>query len=254
MNNQICKNCDYTFDGNFCSNCGQKTNTKRLDWNYLKDEAKYTFLHLNNGLLYTSKQLLTRPGDMVKEFIDGKRVKHYKPILLVFVLAGVSTFLAHYNGDLMIMEKLNTPNSKNAFSSKDFSKVFGEYYTLIQLLSVPIISVCTWLAFRKWGYNFIENIIINSFATAQLMIIGILFTPIKFLCANTSFLFISSAIIGFGSYGFNIWLYLKLYKDKDLGHIILRLLLVLFYVALLLIISIIIGVLFVLFIKHPLKT
>ncbi len=244
MHHNLCKNCENTFEGNYCSNCGQKTSTKRLDLNYLKDEAKYTFLHLNNGLLYTSKQLLTRPGEMVKEFIEGKRVKHYKPILMVFVLAGITTFLAHYNGDLKIIEEMKVSNSKNSFNPDTFGKIFTEYYTLIQLITVPFISICTWLAFRKWGYNFIENIIINSFATAQLMIIGILFTPIKYLCANTGFIFISSAIIGFGAYGFNIWLYLKLYKDKDLGEIILRILLTLFYLFLIFLLGIIIVVIY----------
>ena len=236
MNQNPCKNCANTLEGNFCSNCGQKTNTKRLDWNYIYDEAKYTFLHLNNGLFYTTKELLTRPGDMVREFIEGKRVKHYKPILLVFVLAGISTILAHYNGDLLFLEKMNDPNQKKLFGPKGLSNIFSEYYTLMQVISVPLISVCTWLAFKKWGYNFIENIIINSFATAQLLIIGIIFTPVKFLCANTGFALLSSSLIGFGSYGFNIWLYLKLYKGQDLGFIILRLLLALFYFGLLFII------------------
>ena len=93
MHHNLCKNCEHTHEGNFCSSCGQKTNTKTLDWHYILDELKYTFLHINGGLLYTSKQLLTRPGDMTREFIEGKRVKHYKPILLVFVLSGIAAFL-----------------------------------------------------------------------------------------------------------------------------------------------------------------
>ncbi len=242
MHTNLCKNCEHIFQGNFCSNCGQKTNTKRLDIHYLYDELKYTFLHINNGLLFTAKQLLTRPGDMVREFINGKRVKHYKPILLVFVLAGISTILLHYNGDLIVLEKLNNSNKKNIFNSNNFSNIMTKYYTLIQLVSIPIVSICSWLAFRKWGYNYIENIIINSFATAQLMIIGILATPIKYAIINSNYFVLINTIIGIGSYGFNIWLYLKLYKDKDLGFTILRILLFLFYFAILFTLLIIIGV------------
>ena len=117
-----------------------------------------------------------------------------------------------------------------------------KYYTLIQLVSIPIVSICSWLAFRKWGYNYIENIIINSFATAQLMIIGILATPIKYAIINSNYFVLINTIIGIGSYGFNIWLYLKLYKDRDLGFTILRILLFLFYFAILFTLLIIIGV------------
>ena len=33
---------------------------------------------------------------MVKEYLDGKRIKHYKPILMVFVLSGITGLLLHY--------------------------------------------------------------------------------------------------------------------------------------------------------------
>lgn len=221
MHHHLCKNCEHTFEGNFCSNCGQKTNTKRLDWNYIFDELKYTFLHLNGGLLYTCKQLLVRPGDMVREFIEGKRVKHYKPILLVFVLAGITTLLLHYSGDMEILAKLK-PQKNNPFNPKVYADILSKYYTYIQLASIPIISLCTWLGFKKWGYNYIENIIINSFAVAQSLLLGILITPIKNLCIGTSGFFLISTVLSLFTIAFQIWLYLQLYKSRDLGFLILR--------------------------------
>lgn len=241
MSQNLCKNCENTCEGNFCSNCGQKTNTKRLDWNYIFDELKYTFLHINGGLLYTSKQLLTRPGDMVREFIEGKRVKHYKPILLVFVLAGITTLLLHYSGDLDLLEKLK-PQKNNPFDPKLYAELVSKYYTYIQLASIPIISLCTWLGFRKWGYNYIENIIINSFVTAQSLIIGILITPLKNLFIGSDNLLLISSILGLASILFPIWLYLQLYKSKDLGFLILRMIWSGFIFLMLFIVSIIIGI------------
>ena len=203
MHHNLCKNCDHSFEGNFCSNCGQKTNTKRLDWNYIFNELKYTFLHINGGLLFTCKELLTRPGDMVKEFIEGKRVKHYKPILLVFVLAGISSLLLHYNGDLLVMEKMSSANKKSVFSPKDFIEFFTKYNTYIQLASIPLISFCTWLAFKKWGYNYIENIIINSFVISQLLLIGIISTPIKYFLIDNDYYVLINSVIGIAAYGFS---------------------------------------------------
>lgn len=253
MQHQLCKNCQHTFEGNFCSNCGQKTSTKRLDWHYLFDELKYTFLHINGGLLFTCKQLLTRPGHMTREFIEGKRIKHYKPILLVFVLAGISTLLLYYSGDLIIMEKMQSTN-KSVFDPKDFVSFFSKCYTYIQLASIPFFSICTWFAFKKWGYNYIENTIINSFVIAQMLIIGILFTPVKYLLIGNSFNVKIFIVISFISYGFPIWLYLQLYKDKKIKHIILRMLLTfLFLVTTLLVVTIVgvlVGVMIGIFGKH----
>ena len=88
-----CKNCGTLITGNFCSNCGQKK-YKRIDKKYLIDEFQYTVLHTNKGFFYTVKNLFKNPGKTTREFIDGNRVNHYKPILLAFVLTGISTFLA----------------------------------------------------------------------------------------------------------------------------------------------------------------
>ncbi len=221
MHHNLCKNCQNTFEGNFCSNCGQKTNTKRLDWQYIFDELKYTFLHINGGLLFTCKQLLTRPGEMVREFIEGKRVKHYKPILLVFVLAGITALLLHYSGDMDLLKKMK-PQKNNPFSPEIYAEIVSKYYTYIQLASIPIISLCTWIGFKKWGYNYIENIIINSFVIAQSLIIGILVTPIKNLFIGSDKFILVSSVLSVLSIVFPVWLYLQLYKSRNLKFLILR--------------------------------
>ena len=89
----ICKNCNQVITENFCANCGQKK-YKKIDKKYIWDELQYTVFHTNKGLLYSVKNILKNPGKTAKEFIDGNRVNHYKPILLVFVLSGIATFIS----------------------------------------------------------------------------------------------------------------------------------------------------------------
>jgi hypothetical protein len=226
MNQHLCKNCKHVFEGNFCSNCGQKSHTVRLNWHFVKDELQYTFLHINKGLLYTAKQLFTRPGDTVREFIEGKRVQHYKPILLVFVLAGLNGLLTHYlNVDKIFKLIDKNPSKKVPFTPAEVFEWVTTHYALIELLLIPLISLCSWLAFKKWGYNYIENIIINCFASGQRMIFGILVFPILFLLNNSDYLLIAQSILGLPVYALTIWLYIDLYKNKDLGERILRILL-----------------------------
>ncbi len=80
-----CKNCNEIIVENFCGNCGQKT-YKRIDKKYIWDEIQYTLLHTNKGFLYSVKNILKNPGKTAREFINGDRVNHYKPILLAFAL------------------------------------------------------------------------------------------------------------------------------------------------------------------------
>ncbi len=244
MNQYLCKNCEHVFEGNFCNNCGQKSNTVQLNWHFVKEELQYTFLHINKGLLYTVKQLLTRPGKTVKEYIEGKRVKHYKPILLVFVLAGLNGLLAHY----LNFEKVITLTEKEKnlpVNPLEIMNWVTSHYALVEILLIPIYSLCSWLAFKKWGYNYIENIIINCFASGQRLIYGILVFPISYLTFSSKYFLIITSLISLPMYFLTAWLYVELYaaKNKDLGFIILRL--ILFIV--LLIIAFIVFILLVTF-------
>jgi Protein of unknown function (DUF3667) len=248
MQPQLCKNCEHVFQGNFCSNCGQKTNTVRLNWHYVQDELKYTFLHLNKGFLYTAKQLFIRPGDTVREFIEGKRVQHYKPILLLFVLAGLNGLAMHF---LPVEEFIYNPKGDQASAKQiEIGKSIFDWltknYTLFELFLLPIYSLCSWLAFKKFGYNYIENIIINCFATSQRLLIGLLLFPFQYFLSGTPYLMIFSFLTMIPTFGYTVWMLIQLYKNQDLGSVILRMLLFVFnlcvFFFLVLVISIVIAV------------
>lgn len=231
MQQVICKNCEHIYQGKFCNYCGQKAHTEKLNLHFVIDEIKYTFLHINKGLLFTAKELFTRPGHTIREFIEGKRVNHYKPILLVFVLAGIEGLLNHYLPIKEMMGKVSPLSSskqaKIPFKIDPYS-VFewtSSHYAILELLFIPLVSFCTWLAFKKWGYNYIENIILNCFLAGQRMIFGIIVFPIIYLCSGNYKLFIITSLLQFGTYGFSIWGLLQLYKDKNIGNFILRFLL-----------------------------
>lgn len=223
MHYHLCKNCEHTFEGNFCSNCGQKTNTVRLDWHFVKEELQYTFLHINKGFLYSLKQLITRPGDTVREFLEGKRVKHYKPILLVFVLAGLNGLLSQKIDYHAFMPKNDTKNIVANEMPKMMNWIFS-HYAAVELALLPLFSLCSWLAFKKYGYNYIENIIINCFASAQRLTFGLITIPIMYLI-DSKYLISVSSLMSIPVYGLTIWLYLQLYKNHEIGNVILRLLL-----------------------------
>lgn len=234
MGPELCKNCHQVHQGNFCHHCGQKTNTVRLNWAYLKDEANYTILHFNKGFLYTIKELFTRPGDTIREFLEGKRVKHYKPLLLVFVLAGINGYLASQIDMKQFIESYNQTNNmnktQNAVFITEYTKfmkwVFG-HWAFMEILALPIVSFVSWLSFKKWGYNYIENIIINSFATGQRLLFGI-FTTMILLAFPLGYMSKYTVLTTIITFGLTIWTYVTLYKNKDSKSIVLRMLLFLF--------------------------
>jgi len=106
--------------------------------------------------------------------------------------------------------------------------------------------LCSWLAFKKFGYNYIENIIINCFATSQRLMIGILLFPVHYFLKNTPYFLIVSFLTIIPTFGYSIWMIIQLYKDQNSTSVLLRMLLfgfnlVVFFI-LLLIISIVVFV------------
>jgi ribosomal protein L37E len=177
-----CKNCAYEITLNFCPSCGQKK-AKRIDGKYVKDEIQYTVLHTNKGFFYTCKQLLIRPGHATREFVEGNRVNHYKPLALVFLLAGISAFLSHWVIDFQTVYA-GTMEAKQAAQATKVAESTMKYYSFILVSLIPLFSFITWLVFRKWGYNYFEHIVVNAFFTATLTLVSIAAMPLTYLATK----------------------------------------------------------------------
>lgn len=226
---EICKNCSTEIQLNFCGNCGQKK-AKRIDRNYIKDELQYTVLHMNKGFFFSIKQILKAPGRTAREFLEGNRVNHYKPILLVFVIAGISAFLTNtFIHPVEIMQKYSEAHPmKSAFDLNTTNKIIYNYQSFVMLFTIPFMAFFTWLVFKKWGYNYYENVIINAYSLVFLLLLSILFVlPIQYFFRDNPELFmIIPTIVSFLLMVLVFpWFYINLYDKKSAGDVILRLLL-----------------------------
>ena len=144
-----CQNCQQTITENFCANCGQKK-YKRIDKKYLWDEIQYTVLHTNKGFLYSVKNITRNPGRTAREFIDGNRINHYKPILLAFVLSGIAAFISFkLIGLINIMREYYSTSNMNSKPMNDYLSFQASYNAIFMLLLIPIFAFFTKRAFRK---------------------------------------------------------------------------------------------------------
>ena len=161
--NSICPNCSNAITENFCSHCGQKK-YKRIDKKYILDELQYTVLHTNKGFLYSIKNIIKNPGKTAREFINGNRVNHYKPLLLAFVLSGISAFVSF---KIIGLNDLMTAYYASQHISSQFTNDYisftSSYNSIIMLLLIPFFALLTKLTFRKWGQNYYEHVIMNSY-------------------------------------------------------------------------------------------
>lgn len=227
---ETCKNCTQIINENFCANCGQKK-FKRINRKYIFDELQYTFLHANKGLFYTLKNLIRNPGKTAREYIEGNRVNHYKPLLLAFVIAGIATFLAY--SVLHTKEIMLAFYAENKLMSPlmiDVMSLVSKYNTIVLILMIPFFALTTKIAFRKWGNNYYEHIIMNSYILTLYNIVSIVLVyPILYYFQSESpeiFMKISSSIL-FLLVLILIWFFKTFYFEKSLKSVLLRVLAVL---------------------------
>jgi hypothetical protein len=223
-----CLNCNEIITGNFCSNCGQKK-YRRIDKKYIWEEVQYSILHTNKGFLYSVKKIIKNPGKTAREFIDGNRVKHYKPILLAFVLSGISAFISFkvlglY--DILVQHYSSSVANANSKFMNEFLSFLSSYNSILMLLALPFLALITKFVFRKWGQNYYEHIVMNAYILSCYTLVSIIITfPLMYflkqdfnavmLVSGFSFLMLPFILV---------WFYKGFYPGKTLKSIIWKVL------------------------------
>lgn len=180
----VCKNCDCEFEGKFCPQCGQKAKTKRITTKQVLNEARQRIFHYEQGFWYTARQLLTRPGHAIREYLEGKRVRHIKPIKFMFWAAAISFLVFHLIGlDKDMMQKIATQQGADnpigqQLSQKIF-QVFTDHPAIMMFCMIPMIAFWSWVLFRRKGYNFAEHFVLNTFLMGELSLASVVTSPIS---------------------------------------------------------------------------
>ncbi|MCG8577828.1 MAG: DUF3667 domain-containing protein [Flavobacteriales bacterium] len=185
-----CKNCRNKFQGKFCNNCGQQSNTKRINFSYLLDQISNSLLQLEHGFFFTIKELFTRPGHSIREFIEGKRKRHFKPLAFVLITSSIYLIAAYFADNTTYLEEsfsgiaegIESTNKKYSLSRTknilNWLSTHSDYATLVLL---PLFSFASVISFARFKYNFVEHLILNIYITGQQTLIFIVFILLNFV-------------------------------------------------------------------------
>lgn len=160
QNENLCKNCDAVFNGNFCPNCSQSASTRRIDAHYILHDIPHSVLHIDKGLPYTFFRLSINPGKALLEYLNGKRVSFFKPFAYVIILSTISSLF------IKIASKDTHVNTdKNIFF------LFTHYPSLLIFALIPLVAFISWLVFIKQKLNYWEHFLMHTYLAAQINII-----------------------------------------------------------------------------------
>jgi hypothetical protein len=178
MSTQECKNCNHEYEGKFCPQCGQASNTHRINALYFLHDIPHSVLHVDKGFPYTFYQLIKQPARVLEEYLAGRRVRYERPLGYVLVMSAISVLITSRIKNYI--QELEQHTGKPLISGSFLS----HYQAFFIFLMIPLAAGITWLVFCKNKYNFWEHILINTYLAAQLNVLLVLiniFSLVKYL-------------------------------------------------------------------------
>lgn len=142
---------------------------------------------MDRGIFYSLKELMLRPGHLMRAYIEGRRANQVKPLLLVMIMAAAVVLLGKYflEGDLIGASlQAGTGYVESAGPGIDGSAVaaasaktgvavadwINAHLAAFTLFLLPFQAGAFWLAFKGRGLNYPEWLVISAFLTVQTFI------------------------------------------------------------------------------------
>ena len=90
-----CSSCGMSYNGNFCPRCGQSAKVGRFSFS----KAFMHFLDVwgigNRGMFRSLRDLMFRPGYMIRDYLSGMQSAYFPPFKMFFLLTAFSLIVEH---------------------------------------------------------------------------------------------------------------------------------------------------------------
>ncbi len=208
-----CKNCNKSFFGAYCNNCGEKVyaeSDKKMS--HFFGEAFHFSTHLDGKFFTTIKTIFTTPGKFSLDYCNGIKKKYFKPIslfLLIIILyllfpmakglnMRFNTYVSpEYNYAWYAkpiadkkMQSLNISKDELATKYDAKSQKFAKPFLLLVL---PFTGLLLFLLFYKRNKFFYDNFVLSIELSSTIFAIMFLIYPVIHLLST--FVYAPSDII-----------------------------------------------------------
>ena len=212
-----CKNCGEIVQGKHCSHCGQNSNVGKITLSNLLNELSDIIFQVNRGFFYTLLELFRRPGKSIKEYLNGKRRNHFKPIAYVLILSTIYFLISQITGQNTWMDDLITGFSSGVYDAGDMTEVptilnwFSKNIAYTTLLLLPVFSFASYLSFSGLGTNYLEHFVLNTYVTGQQAIFYLFFALIKKIIDSE----IMEALPFLIAFSYALWVFWQFFKKGN---------------------------------------
>lgn len=178
MQQLTCANCGNTYTGHFCNQCGQKQ-VHRYTVKHVLHEIMHVFTHADKGIFSFAWQVVTRPGTIALDMVEGRRKRYFNLFQYLVLIVGIGTFVMNKTHLMeQTMQSMNNMTGTKvtgqmAVMQQQMVVALQKYFNLVQFFLIPVYALFSWLFLRRGNYNYAENLVLGSVISAQMSTLSV---------------------------------------------------------------------------------
>ncbi len=206
---ETCINCGAALYTNYCPHCGQERHVKRFEVKTIFHEVTHGIFHWENSILKTLKSLFTKPGNFIKEYLEGKRKSFVKPFSYFLFFQTIYVLIFHWmSSKYFAYINITVTSTSQAAKIEEIQHLVSKNVNYLNF-GLPLIFALVLMLFlkKRRGINYAEALVFSLYSFATLLIFSMvcmLLSIIDVRLWNLRFIFTYSyllfAVIQFSGY------------------------------------------------------
>jgi len=188
-----CRNCEAILepDQRFCGQCAQRTDlAPRLTLREISHDILHALTHADHSIFALVRGLITRPGYIAREYVAGRRKRHFGPWAFLLITVGLASAVILLTGVEWF----------RPFTHSHAADVLQRHINLVMLGQMPLLAAFCALLFRREGLNYAEHLVLSAYTFGfRQLYLALVETPVLALLATN----VADPRLAIGYYG--IW-------------------------------------------------
>lgn len=160
-----------------CPACSQRADTTRLTISDMLRESTHSFLNVERGPLAMLRGLLTRPGDIARDYVCGRRRRYYGPFATLVVLVGATSLMVNVAGDGML--------AHDGYGAASID-LLQRHFNLLLLVQLPLLGACCAVVFRHEALTLPDHMVLVAYTLPLRSIVLMLTIPLALMVNTTA--------------------------------------------------------------------
>jgi hypothetical protein len=186
----VCKNCESSLDGEYCSTCGQRNvDLEQPVWSLVGSVLRETF-EVDGRAASTVKSLFRHPGLLTAEFLAGRRVAYSPPLRLYLGFSIVFFLLVAWLASSGILRE---PGADPSFDAAVQARFLSDDLPTLMFLLLPVFALLMKIVF--WKRLYFDHLIFSLHLHCAAYVALAIMLPLEVVATRHILLLLVQAVV-----------------------------------------------------------